>query len=68
MASTPEKTDSKRTECVRVCMEPDMFLDFSHDAIHEDRSLGEFIYLILRDWKYGNGTRSHRDRKEQDKP
>jgi hypothetical protein len=53
----------KRTDCVKVCMESDMFLDFTHDAIHADRTLAEFIYLILRDWKYGNGTQSHRNRK-----
>lgn len=55
--------DAKRTECVKVCMEPEMFLDFNHDAIHADRTLAEFIYLILRDWKYGKGIQSHRDRK-----
>jgi len=66
MAADPKPTD-KRTECVRVCMEPDMFLDFTHDAIHEDRSLGEFIYLVLRDWKYGKGTQHHRNRKEPDR-
>lgn len=55
--------DAKRTECVKVCMEPDMFLDFTHDAIHDDRTLAEHIYLILRDHKYGHGIRSHRDRK-----
>lgn len=54
--------DNKRTECIKVCMEEDMFLDYTHDAIHADRSLAEFIYLILRDWKYGKGIQSHRDR------
>lgn len=58
----------KRTECVKVCMEPEMFLDFTHDAIHADRTLAEFIYLTLRDWKYGQGTRTHRDRKGPDRP
>lgn len=58
----PAKPD-KRTECVKVCMEPDMFLDYTHDAIHADRTLGEFIYLALRDLKYGKGIQSHRDRK-----
>lgn len=53
----------KRSECVKVCMEPEMFLDFNHDAIHADRTLAEFIYLILRNHKYGNGTQSHHDRK-----
>jgi hypothetical protein len=57
----------KRGECVKVCMEEDMFLDFTHDAIHADRSLGEFIYLVLRDWKYGKGIQSHRDRKGPEK-
>lgn len=54
---------AKRTECVKVCMEEDMFLDFSHDAIHADRTLAEYIYLILRNHKYGNGTQTHRNRK-----
>lgn len=40
-----------------------MFLDFTHDAIHADRPVAEFIYLVLRDWKYGQGIQSHRDRK-----
>jgi hypothetical protein len=53
---------AKRTECVKVCMEPDMFLDFAHDAMHADRTVGEYIYLLLRDWKYGHGTQEHRDR------
>lgn len=59
--------DAKRTECVKVCMEEDMFLDFNHDAIHADRTLGEFIYLILRDWKYGQGNQRRRDRKGSEK-
>lgn len=50
---------SKRTECVKVCMSEEMFLDLNHDAIHADRTLAEFIYLLLRDWKYGHGTRRH---------
>jgi hypothetical protein len=58
---------AKRTECVKVCMEEDMFLDFSHDAIHDNRPLGEFIYLLLREWKYGKGIQSHRDRKGPEK-
>jgi len=47
---------TKRTECVKVCMSERMFLDLNHDAIHADRTLAEFIYLILRDWKYGHGN------------
>lgn len=56
----------KRTECVKVCMEEDMFLDLNHDAIHADRTMSDFIYLILRDWKYGHGNQRRRDRKGQE--
>lgn len=47
---------TKRTECVKVCMSERMFLDLNHKAIRADRTLAEFIYLILRDWTYGNGN------------
>jgi hypothetical protein len=46
----------KRTECVKVCMSEQMLLDLNREAIHADRTLAEFIWLILRDWKYGHGS------------
>lgn len=67
MADHPKAETGKRTECVKVCMEEDMFLDYSHDAIHADRSVAEYIYLLLRDNKYGHGIQSHRNRKGSEK-
>lgn len=61
-SDAPPKRE-KRTECIKVCMEQDMFLDFTHDAIHADRDLAEYIYLVLRDYKYGKGIQTHRERK-----
>lgn len=46
---------SKRTECVKVCMSEKMFLDLNRRAIREDRTLSELIYLIVRDFEYGQG-------------
>lgn len=57
----------KRTECVRVCMSERMFLDLNHEAIRADRSLPEFIYLIVRNWKYGHGMPVPGSTKEQER-
>lgn len=47
--------DAKRTECVKVCMGERMFLDLNRRAIREDRTLAELIYLIARNFEYGEG-------------
>ena len=46
---------SKRTECVKVCFSERMFLDLNRRAIRKDRTLSELIYLIVRDFEYGEG-------------
>lgn len=46
----------KRTECVRVCMSERMFVDMNRRAVDADRTLAEFIYLLARNWTYGNGN------------
>jgi hypothetical protein len=46
---------TKRTECVKVCMSERMMLDLNRRAIRADRTLAELIYLILRDFEYGQG-------------
>lgn len=45
----------KRTECVKVCFSERMMLDLNRRAIRSDRTLSELIYLIVRDFEYGQG-------------
>ena len=48
---------TKRTECVKVCMDEQMLLDLNRQAIREDRKLSDYLYLVLRGWAYGNLAR-----------
>ena len=48
---------SKRTECVKVCMDEQMLLDLNREAIRQDRKLSDYLYLVLRRYAYGNLTR-----------
>lgn len=50
MASVPEK----KTEAIRVWVEPDLELRLRRLAEQEDRSLSEYIALLLRRHVYGN--------------
>lgn len=50
MASVPEK----KTEAIRVWVESDLELRLRRLAESEDRSLSEYIALLLRRHVYGN--------------
>lgn len=50
-------TDStKRTECVKVCMEERLFIDLNRVAILQDRKLSDLLYLLARKYAYGHVT------------
>jgi hypothetical protein len=46
----------KRTECVKVCFDERLFIDLNREAIKRDRKLADLVFLICRQWRYGNGT------------
>lgn len=47
--------NGKRTECVKVCFTEREMIDLNRRAIRQDRTLSELIYLIVRNFEYGEG-------------
>lgn len=43
-----------RSECIKVCFEPQLFADLSHKAIRDDRKLADVVYVIVRRFMYGD--------------
>jgi hypothetical protein len=58
--------NTKRTECVKVCMDEQMLLDLNREAIRQDRKLSDYLYLVLRRYAYGNLTRDPADNERSD--
>lgn len=48
----------KRTECVKVCFEPRLFIDLSHLADKDERKLADLCYIVLRRYAYGHANGS----------
>lgn len=60
MASNPPAGE-KKTECAKVWMDEQLFLDLNRLAIADDRKLSEYIELICRRHCYGNSIRRLKD-------
>ena len=43
----------KRTNCVKVCFEDDMYAALKAEAARDDRRPADFVYLIVRRHMYG---------------
>lgn len=47
---------TKRTECVKVCLDERLFIDLGRLAAREDRKLADLLYVIVRRHMYGHVT------------
>lgn len=54
------REDGKRTEVVSTKLTERMALDLHREAMHEDRSVSEFLFMLIRRELYGRTLR-HRD-------
>lgn len=53
--------EGKRTEVISTKLSERMALDLLHEASSEDRSVSEFIYLLIRKELYGRHGRRDGD-------
>ena len=53
----------KRTECIKVCFEPELLSALVQKADREDRKLADVVYVIVRRFMYGdhNGSQPPRE-------
>lgn len=60
MASNPP-TAEKKTECAKVWMNEQLYMELSRLAAGDDRKLSEYIELICRRHCYGHSDRLVKD-------